>query len=88
MLDLTPEEQRKKRAALALYASEKMNLNYVDVVREVYRPFAASDYSRVPHEGTLWYARFQWVPFRHPRVDFTNPLDVSQAITRFLAAQS
>ncbi len=23
--------------------------------------------------GRLWYARFQWIPFRHPGVDFTQP---------------
>ena len=78
---LTPEEQQKKRAALALYASEKQNLNYVKVVRETFRPLASYDYSQPPHVGTLWYARFQWVPFRHPRVDFTDPHEVCAQLT-------
>ncbi len=84
ILTLTPEECAKKRTALKLYASERSNLNYVDVTREAFRPLAQYNYSQPPHPGTLWYARFQWVPFRHPRVDFTNPADVSHVITRFL----
>ncbi|MDX2027727.1 MAG: PIG-L family deacetylase [Alphaproteobacteria bacterium] len=83
-LTLTPEEQKKKRAALALYKSEKLNLSYVKTERECYRPLAAYDYSQPPHPGTLWYTRFQWVPFRHPRVDFTQSAEVSAAIVKFL----
>ena len=71
--------------ALALYKSEKQNLNYVDVKQEAFRPLAIYNYEQPPHPGTLWYARFQWVPFRHPRVDFTKPHEVSETITRFLA---
>lgn len=81
---LTPEEQAKKREALRLYASERQNLNYVGTTRECFRPLGSYDYSQPPHEGTLWYTRFHWVPFRHPRVDFTTPQDVSEAIFRFL----
>ncbi len=82
-LYLTPKEQAQKQAALDFYASEKENLDYVDTIQECYRLFASSDYSVPPHEGTLWYARFQWVPFRHPRVDFTDPLAVCAALSRF-----
>jgi LmbE family N-acetylglucosaminyl deacetylase len=84
ILTLTPEEQSRKHQALALYKSEKQNLNYVGVTRESFRPLAAYDYAKPPHEGKLWYARFQWAPFRHPRVDFTKPEQVSAAITAFL----
>src|SRR5262249_31788593 len=84
VIALTPEEQQKKRALLAAYASEKCNLGYVKTERECFRPLAAYDYSRPPHEGTLWYARFQWVPFRHPRVDFAKPAEVYAAIAAFL----
>lgn len=83
-LTLTPDEQAKKRDALALYVSEQMNLDYVHAQHECFRPLASYDYNRPPHEGTLWYARFQWVPFRHPRVDFTNPQDVCGAMQVFL----
>ena len=84
ILTLTPAEQQTKCAALALYESERMNLNYVATAQESFRPLAPYDYSDSPHAGTLWYARFQWVPFRHPRVDFTNPSEVAEAIIRFL----
>jgi len=83
---LTLSEQQRKRNALAIYKSETLNLNYVKVKQECYRPLAAYDYSRAAHPGTLWYARFQWVPFHHPQVDFTKPADVSDAITAFLRA--
>jgi LmbE family N-acetylglucosaminyl deacetylase len=82
---LSPTEQQKKRMALAIYASERGNLDYVHTQRECFRPLVAYDYSQPPHKGTLWYTRFQWVPFRHPRVDFTHPQDVSRAITSFLS---
>ncbi len=84
-LTLTPAEQAAKRRALAAYASERGNLGYVKTAREVYRPLASHDYARPPHPGKLWYARFQWVPFRHPGVDRTRPHEVAQALERYLA---
>lgn len=86
ILLLTPEEQAEKRRLLDLYQSEQKNLGYVGTKRECYRPLADYDYAKPPHEGTLWYARFQWVPFEHPRVDFTKPKDVCAAIVAFLAS--
>jgi len=83
---LTDAERQQKKALLKLYASEQKNLNYIGLVRECYRPLAPRDYRQPPHSGTLWYTRFQWVPFRHPRVDFTKPWEVSAAITAFLSA--
>jgi len=85
ILKLSLAAQQKKRMALAAYESEQKNLGYVGIARECWRPLAAYDYSRPPHEGKLWYARFRWVPFRHPRVDFTRPRQVSAAITEFFA---
>jgi LmbE family N-acetylglucosaminyl deacetylase len=84
VITLTENERALKKRALEIYASEQGNLGYVKTERECFRPLAKYDYRRPPHDGTLWYARFQWVPFRHPRVDFTNPLVVCQAITRFM----
>ncbi len=86
-LTLTPEEQVMKRAALKLYESEQKNLGDMDVRYESFRPLAEYDYSKRPHEGKLWYERFQWVPFRHPRVDYTRAAEVSKAITEFLSAK-
>lgn len=83
---LTPAEQLQKQQALAIYESEQCNLGYVRTERECHRPLATYDYSQPPHDGTLWYARFQWVPFRHPRVDFTRPSEIRQAIMNFMAS--
>ena len=80
VLQLTDAEQADKRRRLALYASEQGNLGYVATTREALRPLAPYDYGAPPHAGRLWYARFQWVPFRHPQVDFTDPADVYAAI--------
>jgi LmbE family N-acetylglucosaminyl deacetylase len=88
ILELTPAEQAAKRAALALYASEQGNLGYVGVELEVLRPLAVYDYGRPPHAGKLWYARFQWVPFPHPGVDFTQPADVTREISNYLGHES
>ena len=83
-LTLTAEERALKRRALSLYASERGNLGYVGVREERLRPLAAYDYGDPPHPGKLWYARFQWVPFSHPRVDFTRPDEVSAALVAYL----
>lgn len=84
VLELTEAEQAEKRALLALYASERGNLAHIRSGREAFRPLPAHDYAKPPHEGTLFYARFHWVPFRHPRIDFTRPAEVSRAITGFV----
>jgi LmbE family N-acetylglucosaminyl deacetylase len=84
-LELTLEEQAMKRALLRLYASEQGNLGYVTTHTEVFRPLAPYDYGQPPHPGRLWFARFQWVPFRHPQVDFTPQGDVYAAIAAYLA---
>lgn len=80
VIEMTESERAAIRAALEIYKSERSNLNYVAVERECYRPLSDYDYNRPPHPGKLWYTRFQWVPFRHPRVDFTDPAEVSKAI--------
>jgi hypothetical protein len=85
---LTPEEQRQKSALLRIYASERQNLGYVGLAHECWRRLGAYDYSLPPHPGVLWYARFQWVAFRHPRVDFTRPEEVSRAIVAYLDRQA
>jgi len=88
ILTLTPAERQKKHDGLAFYASEQGNLNYVKTERECFRALNVYDYSKPPHPGTLWYERFHWVPFRHPRVDFTKGVEVSAAITAFLNAKA
>ncbi len=88
IVELTIQERVFKRRALEIYQSEQQNLGYVETLQECFRPLAAYDYSQPAHNGTLWYARFQWVPFRHPRVDFSNPADVSRQIVSFLQASA
>lgn len=82
-IQLSALEQAEKLKLIRLYASERQNLSYVDVKQESFRPLALYDYSKPPHDGLLWYTRFHWVPFRHPRIDFTKPEEVSKAITSF-----
>lgn len=83
VLRLTGVEAAWKRDLIGLYLSERGNLGHVGYDREVLRPLALHDYRRPPHQGRLFYQRFQWVPFRHPRVDFTSPAEVSAAIASF-----
>lgn len=84
IVTLTADETAEKRRLLGLYASEKGNLGYVDSAREAIRPLVEYDYAAPPHEGRLFYQRFQWVPFRHPRIDWTTPAEVSTDILNFL----
>ncbi len=81
-LPLSDEESAWKRGLVALYRSERANLAHVGFAREVWRPIALYDYGSPPHAGVLFYERFHWVPFRHPRVDFTSPAEVCRALTR------
>jgi len=79
-LELTDEEQATKRHLLSLYRSERRNLGHIKVARESFRLQAPYDWSKPPHAGVLFYQRFQWVPFRHPRIDPTKPEDVCAAL--------
>jgi LmbE family N-acetylglucosaminyl deacetylase len=83
LLHLDAGEQQAKRRALALYASERANLRHIGVERECVRPLPAHDYTSPPHDGPLFYERFQWIPFRHPRVDFTSAAEVCAELGQF-----
>lgn len=85
VLELTEAETREKRAAMALYASERGNLAHIEARREAFRPLPQYDYARPPHAGVLFYQRFQWVWPRHPRVDYTKPEEVAAALAAFSA---
>jgi hypothetical protein len=58
-------------------------LRHVEIGRERFRHLARYDYSRPPHPSPLFYERFQWIPFRHPRVDVTSPAQICAAIAQF-----
>lgn len=83
VLHLTPDEVQFKRKALAAYRSAQDDLGYVGVERECLRPLSAYDYGKPPHEGKMFYQRFQWVPFRHPRIDFTLPEEACRDFMAF-----
>lgn len=87
VLPLTASEQALKRKALALYRSERANLTHVRCDVESLRPLARYDYAAPPHPGRLFWTRFQWVPFRHPRIDFDAPAEMRAALARFAAAE-
>ena len=80
VLTLTAEEARFKAGLLAIYRSERMNLRYVRLLQESLRPLVPYDYRSQPHPGRLFCERFQWVPFRHPSVDFEPPAIVRAAL--------
>jgi N-acetylglucosamine malate deacetylase 1 len=80
VFEATPEEARLKRRALCSYCSERGNLGHVGAAFEHARPLPSYDYAAPPHAGRLFRERFQWVPFRHPRVDFTPSAEVYRMI--------
>ena len=81
VLSLSPEETMWKRGLVARYRSERAYLAHVGYAREVVRPLARYDYASPPHAGMLFYERFHWTPFRHPRLDFSSPADICRALT-------
>lgn len=83
VLVLTEQERQRKVDLLDAYASERPNLRHVEIGRERFRPLARYDYTRPPHASPLFYERFQWIPFRHPRVDFTSPAQICAALARY-----
>jgi LmbE family N-acetylglucosaminyl deacetylase len=86
VLVLTPEEIEFKRKALAVYVSARRDLGFVGIERECLRPMPTYDYAKRPHPGKLFYERFQWVPFRHPRIDYTRPEQACRNFTEFREA--
>jgi LmbE family N-acetylglucosaminyl deacetylase len=83
VLVLTARERQLKADLLETYASERGNLRHIEIGRERFRPLARYDYRRPPHPRPLFYERFHWVPFRHPRVDFTSPEEICAAMSIF-----
>ena len=86
-LRLNREEVALKRQTLAVYASERGNLAHIKVAEEAYRLLPRHDYGAPPHAGTLFRERLRWVPFRHPRVDFTPSSEIYPVLGRWRASQ-
>jgi hypothetical protein len=83
LFDLDPSEIDTKNRALAAYASRPTELETAGLATESLRPLAAYDYARPPHEGRLYYQRHRWLPFSHPRIDLTEPAEISAALTAY-----
>ncbi len=86
ILELTAEEVAWKRRLLACYASERANLGHIRVASEAFRPLGVHDYATSPHPGTLFWERFHWVPFHHPRIDVTRPRELRAALAAYARA--
>jgi LmbE family N-acetylglucosaminyl deacetylase len=87
-LRLNRDEAALKRRALALYASERGNLAHISIAEEAYRPLPRHDYAASPHSGKLFRERFQWVPFRHPRVDFAPSAKIYAALGQWSSTRA
>jgi N-acetylglucosamine malate deacetylase 1 len=85
-LEADRDEAALKRWALALYASERCNLRHIRIGEEQYRPLPQHDYAAPPHDGVLFRERFHWVPFRHPRIDFTPSGEIYSLLGKWSAA--
>jgi LmbE family N-acetylglucosaminyl deacetylase len=83
---LAPDEARFKQRLLSTYRSARMDLRYIGLERECFRPLADYDYSQPPHPGTLFYERFHWVFIPHPAIDFSTGAEVSADLVRFREA--
>lgn len=83
IVELTPQEAAWKQRLLAAYASERGNLAHIACASEAVRPLRCHDYTRRPLDAPLFYERFQWVPFRHPRIDFERPEQVCATLAAF-----
>ena len=83
IIKLTKEESKAKKELYSKYASERGNLD-LGIKQESYRPIQKHDYTNPPHIGKLWYERFRWVPFHHPRIDRSEKTAVSEAIAEFM----
>jgi LmbE family N-acetylglucosaminyl deacetylase len=82
----TEAEAERKRRALAVYVSERGNLQHIGTAHEVGRRLPAHDYGMRPHPSPLFRERFHWVPFRHPRVDFDPSAEIYRDIASWMSA--
>jgi len=57
---LSPEERAFKRSLIEAYASQRDTLASLPLEVERFRPAPRYDFSKPPHEGTLWYETRDW----------------------------
>ncbi|MBP0494919.1 PIG-L deacetylase family protein [Pararoseomonas indoligenes] len=78
-LDLTPEEQSRKRAMLAAFATQRSTLAQFPVAQEHFRPAPAHDFTAPPRPGQPLYERYGW------GLDFARWRELAAAAQRDLA---
>jgi N-acetylglucosamine malate deacetylase 2 len=59
-IQLTPEEQTRKRALLACFATQRETLKGLPMEVERFRPAPRYDFAAPPHEGKLLYECHPW----------------------------
>jgi LmbE family N-acetylglucosaminyl deacetylase len=59
-VQLTPEEQRRKRALFQCFATQQRTLRQFPLELERFRRSPAYDFRQAPHEGQLFYESFPW----------------------------
>jgi N-acetylglucosamine malate deacetylase 2 len=59
-IELTPEEQRRKRALFECHASQRATLAHFPIGVERFRPAPQYDFTRPPHDGKLFYECQRW----------------------------
>ena len=60
VLDLTPDEQARKRAMLAAFATQAATLAPFGTEREAFRTAPHYDFTQPPHAGRLHYEHYDW----------------------------
>jgi LmbE family N-acetylglucosaminyl deacetylase len=67
-LTLTDEERKFKQNLLNCFKTQQATLQYFPPTVEKFRVAPRYDFSRPPHEGTLFYENFGWGGFTGPEV--------------------
>lgn len=60
VLRLSDEERRNKSELLALFATQRKTLQYINTDTEAFRIAPRYDFTQAPHLGTLFYEQFRW----------------------------
>jgi LmbE family N-acetylglucosaminyl deacetylase len=57
---LSPEEQQRKQALLACFASQQETLQYFPIDHECFRVAPQYDFHQSPHHGLVFYDHYPW----------------------------
>ena len=59
-IQLTPEERTFKRSLFDCFVTQQSTLQYFPIELERFRSAPAYDFTRPPHDGTLFYENYDW----------------------------